>query len=117
MDGRDPHAVLSAREGSILGYAAAPIGPRGEQGRRGVVQNAGGIKTSAFIALDSAEVFLHDLPDPMLAGLPVNVDRVAVDRIEDMASLRLVLDGGGRFPDFTDAPPAFSDIGSPSDGP
>ena len=73
----------------------------------------GDTKKSAFDALDAAEEFLTHLPDPMLGGLPVNRDGIPVDRIKDMAGLRLMVDGGGRFPDFPDAPPNF-DEGEPT---
>ncbi len=80
-------------------------------------ESTGGIKAAAFIALDSAEVLLRDLPDVMVGGLPANDDGVPVERAEDMACLRPVLDGGERFPNFMDAPPAFSDIGSQDEEP
>ena len=79
--------------------------------------NAGEIKASAFAALDSAEAFLRDLPEPMLGGLPVNTDGIPVDRLENMGSLRPVLDGGGRFPDFPETPPEFSEARSLDEGP
>ena len=66
------------------------------------------MKASALEGLDEAEEFLAHLPDAMLGGLPVNADGVPTADVKDMASLRPVADGGGRFPDFPDAPPDFS---------
>ena len=80
-------------------------------------ENEGEIKTSAFVALDSAEAFLLKLPEPMLGGLPVNACGIPVDRMEAMAALRPVLDGGGRFPDFPASQPEFGEAGGLDDGP
>ncbi len=67
------------------------------------------VKPFVTDALNRAEVFLDNLPDAMLDGLPVNAEGVPVDRMEDMVHLRPVADGGGRFPDFPDTPPSFLD--------
>ncbi len=80
-------------------------------------QNAGEIKSAGFAALDSAETFLRGLPDRMVGGLPVKADGAPTDRVEDMAFLRPVTDGGGRFPDFPETPPEFSDAGGMGGGP
>lgn len=80
-------------------------------------ENEGEIKTSAFVALDSAETFLLKLKESMLGGLPVNADGIPVDKVEGMASLRPVLDGGGRFPDFPESRPEFGGAGGLGGGP
>lgn len=79
--------------------------------------DAGRAKMAAFDGLDEAWAFLTQLPDPMLGGLPVNGDGTPVDRVEDMADLRLVADGGGRFPEFLDASPRFDEGDSPDIAP
>lgn len=65
------------------------------------------VKSLVLDALDEAETFLQNVPDVMLSGLPVDERGVPVDRLEQMADIRLLADGGGRFPDFPEATPDF----------
>ena len=70
--------------------------------------NASTVKTYVLEHLDVAEQYLKNLPDQMLGGLPVDEDGIPVDRIENMVTLRPLVDGGGRFPEFPESVPDFS---------
>lgn len=71
--------------------------------------NASAVKGSVLGGLDMAEEFLFGLPDAMLGGLPANESGIPVDQALAMTSLRLLTDGGGRFPEFPDSAPDFID--------
>ncbi len=70
--------------------------------------NAATVKRFVLECLDMAEEFLLGVPEEILRGLPVNAEGVPVQRVEAMADLRKLNDGGGRFPDFADAVSAFT---------
>ena len=102
---KSPMALVDmARRHAVSVTLAAITGTYGLSGD----WDASTIKASALEGLDEAEEFLAHLPDAMLGGLPVNADGVPTADVKDMASLRPVADGGGRFPDFPDALPDFS---------
>lgn len=104
---KSPMALVDmARHHAVSVTLAAIMGTYGLSGN----WDASTVKASVLEELGKAEAFLAHLPDAMLGGLPVDADGVPTADVKDMASLRPVADGGGRFPDFPDAPPGFRGV-------
>lgn len=104
---KSPMALVDmARHRAVSASLAAITGTYGLSGN----WDASTVKASVLEELEEVEAFLTHLPDAMLGGLPVNADGVPTADVKDMASLRPVADGGGRFPDFPDAPQDFNGV-------